>query len=639
MRRALFAIPIVFAACGEHREGTFALPMPDRLSFALVRGVGEIEAGAEIVPRGGAPKPRVALTRAEDGVSFSGFIKADPGDYTVEIVFTGLPSGSPQRLFLGRWISDAFTVARGAPVSATFSKPLDAIGRGEDGGDPDGDGLGNVDEILFGSDPTKVDSDSDQIPDGEDCDPGDVSRAFRIAANGSFLDCDGDGQTRTDPPFGIGGRDCNDKDAMINPNATDSCDDPIDSDCNPSTCPGDDSTPPSITDLSPAAESLVGCQARLTMRIRDDTRVAGVLLEYIDAPFPNGLARAMGLTNVEGDLWTTPALGLVAPPSGRQRIRIEATDASSNKGRVEHALVLAYDRPVLTAPAPNVYPESGDTFDVSITATAMHGLKSISLYIKSRPPNVSPVRRGERLLASVEGDRLDFTVDTSTITTGDFIVYPVVEDRIGNLLGPLDYINVTGGDEPGIIADYNCNDALSAQVKLPVWTIVKAGSSFTPIKMREALPVALDRARAVDPAARLTQITGIGVKADGTVALDSSSSYSPRWSFGFYNASTRRWIEVSWLSAAFNMMNPQVNPNAGNISSTEPLANVDTLVDSDTAVRAFDAAPGCTAPVGADDDLITYIHDSGQDFVQVGSMGAYWRGTAHAPITTVFGCN
>ena len=161
---------------------------------------------------------------------------------------------------------------------------------------------------------------------------------------------------------------------------------------------------------------------------------------------------------------------------------------------------------------------------------------------------------------------------------------------------------------------------------------------FSPSTMRELLARAITEANTVDPAARLTQIVGIGVGADGRVQLDSTTRYSPRWLFGFYNATTQNWIAVTWLTFAYGMQNPVVDPDAGNVTSTDFIADPNALIDSDRGAQLFAAQPGCPGLTGDDNDLVQYLRDvdTGQDVIMIGAMGEYWRATAADPPSTIF---
>ena len=117
LRCALALAALGFAACSPPPALSLRAPAP--LVRALAQ-LSELGAQAELVPRGQDPLPGVELERGDDDVSFSGFISAEPGDYTLEIVFAGVATGNATRGFLGRYVSDAFTVARGQSVSAAF---------------------------------------------------------------------------------------------------------------------------------------------------------------------------------------------------------------------------------------------------------------------------------------------------------------------------------------------------------------------------------------------------------------------------------------------------------------------------------------------------------------------------------------
>ena len=128
MRACLLASLIAGAGCAERAaDGAFELETPGRIAAALTM-VDDLSAHAHLVPGGGGASTTTApLTIGDDGASFSGFVPAEPGNFTVEIVFAGRHAGD--RLFLGRLVSDAFTVADGDTVTAVFSRPLDPIGR------------------------------------------------------------------------------------------------------------------------------------------------------------------------------------------------------------------------------------------------------------------------------------------------------------------------------------------------------------------------------------------------------------------------------------------------------------------------------------------------------------------------------
>lgn len=629
---------VLLAACDGPRSGALSVPAPDRLVRALDR-ITELEAWAELVPAGGAPGPRIQLQRGDDGVSFSGFIAAEPGSYTLEIAFTGLANGRAARLFLGRLRSDSFTVSRGATASSNFRQPLDPIGRADDGGDLDGDGLGNLDELLLGSDPETGDSDGDGVPDGEDCVAADASRTYRIAAGGSFLDCDADGFSSDDPPFGAPGPDCEDENPDVSPGAVDRCEDTIDSDCDPATCPSNDVEPPELGALMPAAGAELGCFGAVHFRATDASGVAGGSAVFPDDPNPDGSTRVIRIWNVAGDQWQTAPMADAAVlgsfASGPKRLRIEATDGQGNKGTIEHPIELVLELPELVSMTPAVLGNVTQPIDLSITAHASRPISKLQLFLVPRASDGMYPRSGERMIGETSGGQLTVRLDPAELAAGAYLVYPRVEDQIGNVLGPYPSAPLAPFEDT-VAADTRCHGNQSLPV--PVRSFSIGDSPFRPVKMRDLLTTSLDAARAVDPAAQLTQIVGLGLRADGTIPLDDTRSYTYRWDFGFYNATTRRWVGVLWLTPAFMSASPIVDPDAGNVSSTDPIGDPLGLFDSDRVAALFAQQASCPALTGAEDDQIIYTRADGRDVVLVGAQGKFWRGSAQEPAGTDFTC-
>ena len=469
----LAAVTTGAPACSRSSEGPVRVVPIGRVGRALM-GITGVSATAFVVPRGGVPEtPGTALTAGDDGVSFSGFIEVEPGDYSLEIVFRGQPDGAPGPLFLGRWASDAFTVVEGANATPVFSTPIDTIGRPEDEGDRDGDGLGLLDEYLWDADPNAFDADSDGTPDGIDCSPGVVTDTFPIAAGGTIEDCDGDGVLRPDIPYAPGGRDCNDRDAAINPGATDDCADDIDQDCNPSTCPTDDVTPPTVLGVIPAAGTTLGCHAALEVDLDDDRGVTNAFLEAPDL-VSGGLTMLVG-EPVDGmpGRWRFPpfntlALGtLDGLRAGSRTVTISAIDGAGNTGRREVSFEFSFARPSVTSMTPLMVGQQNTPFQVTVTATdAVY----IALRAAARGNNgifLSDERA--QVLGEISGTSATFTVDPAMLGDGTWLLFPVAEDAIGNRLQPVAF--AVPSPTPGvgtlqIDADYRCVTAPAA-VKMP----------------------------------------------------------------------------------------------------------------------------------------------------------------------------
>lgn len=632
-RAALIFGSVLLAAAGCSNEIPSNFEMPGILRQALA-GVSEVSARASLLP-GGA---ELELKRGEDGVTFTGFIPAEPGEYTLEIAFSGKFTGNPNPLFLGRWTSDIFTVTRGNAAQATFSRPLDALGRPADLGDVDQDGLANLDEILSHTDPALEDSDSDGLKDGEDCDPADGMRSVKIAPGGSVRDCDADGYTRRGPPFG--GDDCDDGAGDIHPGATDHCEDAIDSDCDPSSCPVDDTNPPMVSDFRPDSLIPIGCQARISAVLHDDSLVTSALLAFPDDPYPNSTERLLLMHSdpLGGERWESSqiedASGITPLTEGNHRIQIRAYDDHGNTGYGEHTIQLAYGVPHIVSLTPDQLPSSG-MVQIQIASTVAHGTPHVKIYAAPRGGDGFFHGTDAVMVADGTGGQVTLSIDTGALTAGEYLLFPVIGDDIGNELSPY----LSGILSASMTGYYPC--VTGANEDIPTRVLMVGNTGFTPATMRDVLAEAVSRANAVDPAARLTQIVGIGVRPDGKVPLDSTTDYSPRWSFGFYNASTQTWLEVAWLTFAFGQPNPYVTPNAGNISSTDFIADPNALIDSDRAAQIYATIPNCPGLTGDDGDLVQYLRDAdtSQDVLQVGAMSKYWRATATDPPVTISPCS
>jgi hypothetical protein len=638
--RLLAVVPLVLAACESNRPATMIVPGQVRRALA---NLSDLSATAELVSSDGARQPAVALERAADGVSFSGFIAAAPGEYQLEVVFKGVPAGRVESIFLGRWTSDGFSIRTGASANPAFSAALDTIGRPEDGGDPDQDGFGNLDEIIWGTDPNSGDSDDDGVLDGVDCAPDDATNTFVIIDGGSIEDCDGDGVARPDVPFGNGGNDCNDRDATIRPGAEDDCSDGLDQDCNPSTCPTNDVTAPMIGALQPPDGSTVGCHTRVRAEITDDGNVAASYV-YLEEPVP-GTPLSLYMTRGEGDEFVAPpfndyvnfADGLLA---GTHAIELRAQDNGGNMTEQSMTYEFAFDLPQITSMTPAEIGIQNAPFTIDVRASAPRGVALLQLMAVKRSGGGTYNTAVAVELGRSQGDVGSFTIDPASLEDGEYLLYPLVTDPIGNELRPYQYPSPTGGPNGlGVAADFRCI-AMPSYPMMPARLLIVGGqNAYAPVKMRELLPEALSLASATNPNAQLISIIGFGIRADGTVGLDDASSYIKRWTFGFWDPIARTGLSVAWYTPAFTTTNPVVDADDGSISESEVIADPGALVDSDGVVAAYSQA-GCPQVAGTDDDWILYQFVDGQAVVSIyNQAGSNWRGTATAPITQIFACN
>ncbi|MCA9552278.1 MAG: putative metal-binding motif-containing protein [Myxococcales bacterium] len=632
----------LLAGCGAPPAPTATFTAPQRLSRAL-SVVSDVQAEAELVPRGGVAQPRVALVRGDDGVSFSGFLPAEPGEYTLNLIFTGVPAAGGARLFLGRWRSDAFTVIEGDAATPRFTDALDVIGAEGDGGDPDQDGLGNLDELLLGADPNRPDSDGDGAVDGRDCAPATAEATpYLIREGGSALDCDGDGARRPDVPWGSPGMDCDDRAPEVSPTATDDCGTARDEDCNPATCPVDDTNPPTLGTPSPGPDAVLGCHAQVSLPITDEGRVTLATMTLLGASAGADVVTYM--TQVDG-VWVSPVLnqyaGLDGYTAGPVTVRFEATDGAGNTARSEVQYSLRLEVPEVTSMTPLAVGATSAPVQITVQAQAPAGLARVDLYAAKKGVQGLYDPRHATLVGTSAASPASFTVTPASMEDGEYLLYPVVVDAVGNALepntAPVPVPGVNGDLEVG--SDYLCVPMASAP-RLPVRSLVVGSSGgYTPATMQDLLPAALAAAAQVDPAAALVQIVGFGVGADGRVRLDDATSYTKRWLFGFYNPTADRAVAVTWLTPAYPGPNPNVDPNAGNITAEEPLSSPASLADTPDVLAARASQGSCAGPLtGVDDDTVIYLQQDGAAVVQVLTADQYWRGTAQPPVTELTDC-
>lgn len=626
------------AACTPPKPGETKMSAPGRIVRALT-AVGDLSATAYLVARAGAPGEGVELSRGDDGVTFSGFIDAVPGEYTLEVVFRGVPSTGGARVFLGRWTSNAFTVSAGASASPTFSRPLDTIGRPEDDGDADADGLGILDEILWGADASNADSDQDGVADGVDCTPADADDAFTIAATGSHEDCDGDGARRPDVPYGPAGTDCADRDATIFPGAMDVCTDTIDSDCNPATCPVDDQVGPEITNLAPANGATIGCHRTIEADIADASGVASfeVVLEDASA---SGDVRLFATETRPGH-WESSTLNvggaLEGLEAGSTTVRLKATDAELNATMQTVTYDLALDVPRITRMTPAEITNASAVSQVTVEATAPAGIASIRLL--AMPLNAQGLYSygGATELGLASSSPATFAVDLAALPEDSYLLVAVVEDTIGNRLQPDQVTFPVGGTDPYVGADYRCAGT-DHQIPVRLFSVGGTGE-FDAVTMRQRMDEAIALAATEDPNARLVSVFAVGLDDDGKIRIDRAASYSVRLQFGFRNASTMNTMTVTWFSQVWAMPNPVLDPDAGNVTAENPIPDPSLLVDSDRVAAAFTAG-GCGALTGDDGDTLIYQNNGTDDVVHVYSTsGASWSGIARDPVVEVISCN
>jgi hypothetical protein len=614
-----------------------------RQALSLITDLG---ATVELVPDGGEPGDPIPLERGADGVSFSGFIEAAPGRYTIEIAFTGLFAGRSDRIFLGRWVSDLFTVVEGSAASPTFTRPFDTIGRPSDGGDTDGDGLGLIDELFFGANPAMPDTDGDGVADGEDCDPTDATSTYRII--GTLEDCDGDGVLRPILPYKAGGPDCDDRDPSVRPGATDVCDDRVDQDCNPETCPLDDTEGPSIAILDPRPSETVGCHRRVRARIADPAGVDVTEVLFVDGSTPPVVAATIPMRPDGSDEYITNQFDIATSfwlEDGIQRYQVRARDARGNTSLAASDLVFALAVPAVTMTPPAVGSIAAPV-DVGVTASSRFDIATIELMRAPWPAGGEVDRTQEAPIGSISGSEASFRLDPGALPNGRHAIYAVVTDVYGNRNKPsATFTPELAGGALATDADFLCIFA-SGDLNVPVREVIVGPTTIPPgnepAKMRDHLDEAIALATQRDPNARLVEVRGWGIEPDGFIPLDQAAGGEGKWwRYEFFNMAAARHIEVTWYTATDSTSNPEVVVEENYAFTPDPIMNAAGLLDSDTVIAAY-VADACPALTGSEADSIRYESDlpfSSADVVRVDVGMVTYKATAVAPLTEIWGCN
>jgi hypothetical protein len=611
----------------------FTLRPPPRIVAALPE-LSDLQATAFMVPKDQAPLAGVALERGADGESFSGFVAAKPGSYRVDIVFSGVFEG--KRLFIGRWRSDAFTIAAGDVATPTFSQPLDTIGDAGDHGDDDGDGLGNVDEILYGTRLDSADSDSDGVVDGSDCDPADAASSYPVAATGSIEDCDGDGFLRPGLPLPTTGGaqiDCNDRDPAVNPGEQN--------------CPADNEGP-AVTVLEPTPGQSLGCYRRIRARIEDPS---GIAASYAQVTDKSGARARLTMRHTSGsefqsDLFSEVS-GWIQP--GGQTITVCGTDSAGNLSCVDVAMTFVFRVPSATVLPQNVGNQSSP-FDITVQATVTGGsIASIALKRFVAASADSEVDRSSETEVGVRtASSATFPIDPAALAPGIYLYYPVVVDDVGNALEPESTFTPDAlGDQLVTYMVMNVCEYYSDDPVVPVRRLVVGPTEST--LMRAHLDEAIAAAAGRDASADLVEILGWGIQPDGGIALYqlSPEGDGKLWRYTFFNFTDNRKIDVTWKSAAdVTGSNPEVV-----VTENDPFATSyhafaaasSALVDSDAVAAAYAASLNCLAVTGSDSDRILY--ESNQPFTdddvvrfEPANTTYVWKATATEPITVIWGC-
>jgi len=128
------------------------------------------------------------------------------------------------------------------------------------------------------------------------------------------------------------------------------------------------------------------------------------------------------------------------------------------------------------------------------------------------------------------------------------------------------------------------------------------------LMMRDRLEEAMDKAKAVNPRARLVSIIGIGVHSDGTVHLGDRNDHVSRWQYAFRDhkdgEEPPQDITVLYIYSG----EPMVADKAGNVTHDEPFEMdvIGALANSKTLVDLFNGQPKFKPMTGDINDVIIY---------------------------------
>src|SRR5262249_12690561 len=130
-----------------------------------------------------------------------------------------------------------------------------------------------------------------------------------------------------------------------------------------------------------------------------------------------------------------------------------------------------------------------------------------------------------------------FMVDPTHLADGEYLLYPIVRDQVGNASQPYpsSIVPLGGQGDLQIAIDYQRIPPPSGRRSEPARVLLVGGSSpYAPSTMRQHLAQALMLGNMTDPNAKLVSIIGFGLRADGKVALDDATSYTIQMIYSFY---------------------------------------------------------------------------------------------------------
>lgn len=352
------------------------------------------------------------------------------------------------------------------------------------------------------------------------------------------------------------------------------------------------------------------------------------------------------MTFESGSTWRTDTFDrgvrdadhLVFLENGTASLLLSATDKRGKSGSRSFSVIFE-----LTTPQATLEPASLLGIDrpvmVTVAASSPHAIGRLALMRAPIDAGGSAHRSSEIEIGHAEGTtNAMFAIDPGQIASGDWAIYPIVRDAIGNELRPEDDFSVEA-DTTSVETALGC--VFDSGQRVPLRRLSIASAPHT-LKMRDKLAQALALAAAQDANAALVEIRGEGIQRDGLIrfdrVIDDAGKY---WRYTFFDFSAEKRVEVTYETGG-DLASPQVvlTENDPFGFSFHAITNVEGLLDSDAVTARYDESSMCPALTGnVDTDSIRYQGGTDMiDYVRIDVGNGYWRATSVAPLMEVITC-
>jgi hypothetical protein len=139
------------------------------------------------------------------------------------------------------------------------------------------------------------------------------------------------------------------------------------------------------------------------------------------------------------------------------------------------------------------------------------------------------------------------------------------------------------------------------------------------------------------PGSQLTQVTGIGLKSDGTVDVSNPNDYVSRWSYVFLLPGGQSAQLIFYNQS--RKCGTYDDSSTGNYTYVMAPATIAQLPDASQVINSFVGHANCNAPAGATGDAISYpaIDDGGASVILTTQAGdTYFQNSLSA--TPIVSC-